>query len=222
MEEILASIRRIIADDDATKSAQHAPEAPKAAASAASTASAARPATPPPRLPPAPRIAPPEPSLAEAQFQAPAAAVDSASMGGGGLEDQSADILDLTESMEAPMPAPPAPIPAPSAMPGPAPQFRTIDGSSDVSFDDAPERRRSAKEYRRAGSAYLACDQRSGRFRFQHACANRAGAERPHARGLGARDVAADAENLARRQSAGHGRAPGADRDRARLARALG
>ena len=37
------------------------------------------------------------------------------------------------------MPAPPAPIPAPSAMPGPAPQFRTIDGSSDVSFDDAPE-----------------------------------------------------------------------------------
>ena len=30
MEEILASIRRIIADDDATKSTQPAPEAPKA------------------------------------------------------------------------------------------------------------------------------------------------------------------------------------------------
>ncbi len=133
MEEILASIRRIIADDDATKSAQHAPEAPKAAASAA------RPAAPPPRLPPAPRIAAPEPSFTETESEASAAAVDSASMGGGGVEDQSADILDLTESMEAPMPAPPAPVPAPSATPGPAPQFRTIDGSSDVSFDDAPE-----------------------------------------------------------------------------------
>ncbi|MGD0025234.1 MAG: DUF2497 domain-containing protein [Xanthobacteraceae bacterium] len=140
MEEILASIRRIIADDDATKSTQRAPEAPKAAAPAAPPAPAARPAAPPPRLPPAPRIAPPEPSFAEAESQASAAAADSASMGGGGVEDQSADILDLTESMAAPMPAAPAPISAPSATPGPAPQFRTIDGSSDVSFDDAPER----------------------------------------------------------------------------------
>ena len=40
-------------------------------------------------------------------------------------DDQSADILDLTEQMAAPMPAP-----------NPAPQFRTIDGSFDVSYDE--------------------------------------------------------------------------------------
>jgi len=43
------------------------------------------------------------------------------------VEDQASDILDLTEQMEAPMPAP-----APKA----AAQFRTIDGSFDVSYDE--------------------------------------------------------------------------------------
>jgi cell pole-organizing protein PopZ len=123
MEEILASIRRIIADDDATKSVPQAQEAPKPAAPAA------RPAVLPPRAPPAPppRVAPPVPSPVEAM---PAAAAEDS----GDVEDQSSDILELTESMAAPMPAPPA------AMPGPASQFRTIDGNSDVDFDDAPER----------------------------------------------------------------------------------
>jgi cell pole-organizing protein PopZ len=41
------------------------------------------------------------------------------------VADQSADILDLTESM--------------AAASEPAPQFRTIDGNSDVGFDEAPE-----------------------------------------------------------------------------------
>ncbi len=40
MEEILASIRRIIADDDATKSPQRAPEPPKAEAQPAGRAAA--------------------------------------------------------------------------------------------------------------------------------------------------------------------------------------
>jgi cell pole-organizing protein PopZ len=44
------------------------------------------------------------------------------------VADQSADILDLTESMTA------TPEPAP-----PAAQFRTIDGNPDVGFDEAPE-----------------------------------------------------------------------------------
>ncbi|HTP92398.1 MAG TPA: DUF2497 domain-containing protein, partial [Xanthobacteraceae bacterium] len=58
MEEILASIRRIIADDDASKTAQRPAEPPKPAAAA--PAPAARPA-PPPRAP-----APPEPSPMDA------------------------------------------------------------------------------------------------------------------------------------------------------------
>ncbi len=121
MEEILASIRRIIADDDANKSAPRPAEPPQAAAAA--PAPAARPAPlpqapppPPPQAPP-PRMAPPEPSLAEAVAADPEPMADE--------EDQSADILDLTEQMAAPAPAP-----------NPAPQFRTIDGSFDVSYEE--------------------------------------------------------------------------------------
>ena len=57
MEEILASIRRIIADDDASKSAQRVAEPPKPAP---------RPA-PPPRMPEAEPEPEPEPIVAEAQ-----------------------------------------------------------------------------------------------------------------------------------------------------------
>jgi uncharacterized protein len=95
MEEILASIRRIIADDDATKPAKRA-EPPKV--------------EPPPPAPPRPPAA----SFLEPESHPPVNA------------DQSSDILELTESMAAPMPPP-------NAMP----QFRTIDGRSDVGFDDA-------------------------------------------------------------------------------------
>jgi hypothetical protein len=118
MEEILASIRRIIADDDASKSAPRPAEPPQAAA----PAPAARPAPPPPAPPPSPpRVAPPEPSLDEAEAADPEPMAE--------VEDQASDILDLTEQMAAPMPQP---APAPK----PAPQFRTIDGSFDVSYDE--------------------------------------------------------------------------------------
>jgi uncharacterized protein len=111
MEEILASIRRIIADDDASKTA---PRPAEQAAAAAAPAPAARPAPPPPAPPPTPsRVAPPEPSLDEAADPEPMAEV----------EDQASDILDLTEQMAAPAPKP-------------APQFRTIDGSFDVSYEE--------------------------------------------------------------------------------------
>ena len=114
MEEILASIRRIIADDDANKTAPRPAEPP---AQAAAPAPAARPAPPPQAPPPAP----PEPSLDEAE------AAEAEPMAE--VEDQASDILDLTEQMAAPMPQP-----APS--PKSASQFRTIDGSFDVSYDE--------------------------------------------------------------------------------------
>jgi len=132
MEEILASIRRIIADDDASKTAPRPAEPPQAAA----PAPAARPAPPPPP-PPSARVTPPEPSLDDEAVAAAPEPVAEA-------DDQSADILDLTEQM-----ATPAPPPA-----NPAPQFRTIDGSFDVSYEDEksaapmPEPRRAFDDSR--------------------------------------------------------------------------
>jgi uncharacterized protein len=131
MEEILASIRRIIADDDANKTAQRPapPEPPKAVA----------PAPPPRPAPPAPPVqrppAPP-PSLDEPP---PAAAFEPAEPEPvASADEQSSDILDLTESMAAPPP-------------GTAPQFRTIDGNFDVSYEDEkPEPPRPAPEPYRA------------------------------------------------------------------------
>ncbi len=138
MEEILASIRRIIADDDASKPAKlPEPAAPKPLPAAAIPA---RPAPPPPPPPPpaavnkqsdidamladldkpkpAPKAEPPKP--------VPPAAVS--------------DVLDLTEAMTAPTPSP-----------GPAPSFRTIDGDSDVVFTDRPlDVPRAVEEPRRA------------------------------------------------------------------------
>jgi cell pole-organizing protein PopZ len=124
MEEILASIRRIIADDDASKTAQRPPEPPP-------RAEAPPPFAPPPPVqqvyaapppPPAPRIEPdPPPPVVEEPISFERETV----------ADQAADILDLTESMTA--------MPEPELPPAPAPQFRTIDGSSDVGFDEAPE-----------------------------------------------------------------------------------
>ena len=61
--------------------------------------------------------------------------------GVGGVEEQSSDILDLTESMATSVPKDPTPAPAPT--PAAPPQFRKIDGHSDVSFaepaEDSPE-----------------------------------------------------------------------------------
>jgi hypothetical protein len=117
MEEILASIRRIIADDDASKATQRAADPPKPAP---------RPAPPPRTFAPLPsaEISPPEPPGEEPSAEAMQE------------EDGSADILDLTESMTAPSFNQPAAGP----MPEPPPQFRKIEGISDVGFDDAEQR----------------------------------------------------------------------------------
>jgi cell pole-organizing protein PopZ len=120
MEEILASIRRIIADDDAAKSPPPEPaRAPPVAAAPV------RP--PPPEPPPQPDFVPVpvpnEPSinetaldemLAELNAMAPPAAA----------EELASDVLDLTEAMAAPDPAESG--------------FRTIDGQSDIVFEDSP------------------------------------------------------------------------------------
>jgi cell pole-organizing protein PopZ len=124
MEEILASIRRIIADDDANKTAQREAEAPKPAPRAEAAPEPLPPA-PPPVAAPEPRVAemiaePPPPAAAPARIEA--------------IADQGSYILDLTESMTAPMPEP-----ALSVASEPAAQFRKIDGHSDLSFDDPIE-----------------------------------------------------------------------------------
>jgi cell pole-organizing protein PopZ len=135
MEEILASIRRIIADDDATKSAKPAEQPAPPPVPVAVTP--ARPVTPPPPVRPAANnqddidamlaeldkpanSAPPKPATvmpAPVKPAPPKAVVPP-------MPAPIADVLDLTEAMTATPP------------PGPVPSFRTIDGASDVVFTD--------------------------------------------------------------------------------------
>jgi cell pole-organizing protein PopZ len=134
MEEILASIRRIIADDDATKTPAKAAEPVIPA-----TAPPPRPATLPPRLsmPPPPlrpaappRVVPspppPDDSAAkQAEIDAMLAQLQAVSnQGRAPVEEPASDILDLTEHQ--------------MAAPEPAPGFQTIDGGSDVVFEESP------------------------------------------------------------------------------------
>jgi cell pole-organizing protein PopZ len=102
MEEILASIRRIIADDDAAKAP---PPEPVAAAVPLRPASP----TPPPPAPP-PSAAVLDEMLADLNATSPPAA----------LAEEDVDVLELTEAMTAP-----------------EPEFRTIDGQSDIVFDES-------------------------------------------------------------------------------------
>jgi cell pole-organizing protein PopZ len=118
MEEILASIRRIIADDDAAKTPAKAaePKPPAPPPRAAAPQPAARPAAP----------AAPAPSAANSQDDIDAMfgsldAPDTAPA----AEPAQPDILDLTEAMEA------------SA--AQAAGFRTIDGQADVDFNETPQ-----------------------------------------------------------------------------------
>lgn len=120
MEEILASIRRIIADDDAGKGAEAALGAAPAAEPRPAPVAPAAP--PPPVAAAAPRPMPasmPAPML-DQEIDAVLAEIDAPE------EKAGADVLDLTEAMAAPAPAPAAP----------APSFRTIDAQTDVVFSD--------------------------------------------------------------------------------------
>jgi uncharacterized protein len=115
MEEILASIRRIIADDDgakpapkiADKIAEKIPEKPPEPPARA----AAPPAVPKEPAPKAPE--PPAAAVRQDDIDAMLAGLDD-------KPDEPAEVLELTEAMEA-QPA----------------KFRTIDGVQDVVFDDS-------------------------------------------------------------------------------------
>jgi uncharacterized protein len=109
MEEILASIRRIIADDDTAKPAAAAP-------AAAAPAPAARPAAMPPRNP-VPASPPPRPEQRLDQQ-------DVDNMIAAPPAEEKEEVLELTEQMAAPVEEPPS--------------FQTIDGQSDVVFTDPP------------------------------------------------------------------------------------
>jgi len=138
MEEILASIRRIIADDD---SAKPAPAAPKP-----EPKSELKPAEPPAAkpAPPVAKVVPPPPKPVVVPPPAPPAAIDQDEVDAmiAGLDEKPApspppapppappkvdagDVLELTEAMQAPTAAPAA-------------GFRKIDGGQDVVFDDPP------------------------------------------------------------------------------------
>jgi uncharacterized protein len=137
MEEILASIRRIIADDDAGKPAKASEAAPAPKQQPAVTAAATR-STPAP-APAKTAAATPAPKPAPVPASAPANSQDDIDAMLAELDDAPADektsasdVFDLTEAMAAPTPTPPPPQ-------KPAPGFRTIDGASDVVFTTKPE-----------------------------------------------------------------------------------
>lgn len=128
MEEILASIRRIIADEDTGKAAK--PAAPPAAV--VPPPPKPMPAPPPMAAKPAPP--PPKPTNNQADIDAMLANMDVAAKPAPKPEPvpppkpaaPPSDVLDLTEAM--------------TATPPPAPAFRTIDASSDVFFTErAPD-----------------------------------------------------------------------------------
>ncbi len=118
MEEILASIRRIIADDDQTKTTK-----PPASAAPAPPPAAVAPPKPAPPRPAAPPPAPPKVSapLKQDAIDAVMAAPEPPKAQ---PKPAAPDVLELTESMTTTPP------------PGPAPSFRTIDGAADVIFTD--------------------------------------------------------------------------------------
>jgi cell pole-organizing protein PopZ len=119
MEEILASIRRIIADDDNAKP-NAKPAEPAAGAAPPSSVQPAAPRPVPPRL---------EPSAhhlsAQEQTDVDAMLAKLDTLPRGGERGDAQDVLDLTEQMATPAEAE-------------APTFRTIDGQNDVVFTDAP------------------------------------------------------------------------------------
>jgi uncharacterized protein len=124
MEEILASIRRIIADDDPGKNAKEVPKASEPViARPAPVVQPPRPVLPPRPAPPPPVAPPPEPE--EDEIDAMLAQLEATSRKAPlPVEEPVADILDLTEQMAAEEEEVPA--------------FRTIDGQSDVVFEERP------------------------------------------------------------------------------------
>jgi cell pole-organizing protein PopZ len=167
MEEILASIRRIIADDEAKPPAAEKPAAapPPAAAKAekpAAPAPAAKPAmndVPPSKIPaaaaakaPAPAPSPPAPPPVAPAASAPAASNNQDDIDAllAGLDETTTaeevrapqpdgDVFELTDEMAVPTPPPPpaAPRPAPKAVKPPEPAFQKVEPDDDLEFAES-------------------------------------------------------------------------------------
>jgi len=147
MEEILASIRRIIADDEAKPAAAEKPASPAAAAKPAvmkdippsaiapapkPAAAAPKPAPPAPPPPPPPPPAP-EPAVSNNQddIDAMLASLDAATPEADIRPAQpEADVFELTDEMALPDPAPPAAT------------FSKVEPQDDIEFTEAKASRR--------------------------------------------------------------------------------
>jgi uncharacterized protein len=127
MEEILASIRRIIADDESKPATQVAPEPVKPTPAPAPAAKAA----PPPR--PAPQPAPPPPAAKNSQedIDAMLAGFDAEVASPAPIPPEpAADIFELTEQMAVPEP------PAPPRQEKPPRTFKQVEPPDDIEFSE--------------------------------------------------------------------------------------
>jgi cell pole-organizing protein PopZ len=121
MEEILASIRRIIADDDATKKDATPVEAANPVAAAPPPPKVVQ-SAPPPAPPPKPAPAPPA-SNNQDDIDVMLAELDATSGNDGATHAEQEDVLDLTESMASPAPTQPA-------------GFRAIEGKPEAALEE--------------------------------------------------------------------------------------
>jgi cell pole-organizing protein PopZ len=143
MEEILASIRRIIADDEAKPAAAEKAASPPAAAKPAvmkdippsAIAPAPRPAAAPKPAPPAPPPPAPEPAVSNNQddIDAMLASLDAATPEADirpAQPEPEADVFELTDEMALPEPAPAAAT------------FNKVEPQDDIEFTEAKASRR--------------------------------------------------------------------------------
>jgi len=144
MEEILASIRRIIADDEAKPAAAEKPASALAAAKPAvmkdippsAIAPAPKPAPPAPKPAPAPPPPAPEPVVSNNQddIDAMLASLDAATPEADirpAQPEPEADVFELTDEMALPEPAPAA-----------AATFSKVEPQDDIEFTEAKASRR--------------------------------------------------------------------------------
>ncbi|MBT1512674.1 DUF2497 domain-containing protein [Bradyrhizobium sp. SRL28] len=142
MEEILASIRRIIADDEAKPAAAEKPASPAVAAKPAvmkdippsAIAPAPKPVAAPKPAPPPPPPAP-EPAASNNQddIDAMLASLDAATPEADirpAQPEPEADVFELTDEMALPEPTPPAPT------------FSKVEPQDDIEFTEAKASRR--------------------------------------------------------------------------------